>query len=89
MSDTFAPPRRFLLQRGFENGRPSPSYYPERRVDSCHIVEYHVDMEVLMDACYLELAQRLNLPLLTFDTNMTRAGKDLGIRILGGKNVGV
>ena len=41
------------------------------------------------DACYLELAQRLNLPLLTFDSNMTRAGNDMGIQMLGGKNVGV
>jgi len=41
------------------------------------------------DACYLELAQRLGLPLLTFDSNMIRAGKDLGIQILGGKNAGV
>ena len=53
------------------------------------MVEYHVHMEVLMDVCYLELAQRLNLPLLTFGSNMTRAGNDIGIQILGGKNVGV
>jgi predicted nucleic acid-binding protein len=36
------------------------------------------------DACYLETAIRLNLPLLTFDGNMTRVGKELGISILGG-----
>jgi predicted nucleic acid-binding protein len=36
------------------------------------------------DACYLEVAVRLNLPLLTFDGNMTRVGKELGISILGG-----
>jgi len=41
------------------------------------------------DACYLESAKRLNLPLLTFDTNMVRVGKNLGITILGGKNVGI
>jgi predicted nucleic acid-binding protein len=39
------------------------------------------------DACYLESAKRLNLPLLTFDSNMTRVGKELGINILGGKRV--
>jgi predicted nucleic acid-binding protein len=36
------------------------------------------------DACYLESADRLKLPLLTFDGNMTRIGKELGITILGG-----
>jgi predicted nucleic acid-binding protein len=41
------------------------------------------------DACYLESAKRLNLPLLTFDGNMIKVGKELGINILGGKNVGV
>jgi len=40
------------------------------------------------DACYLEAAQRLNLPLLTFDDNMIKIGKDLGLNILGGKNAG-
>jgi predicted nucleic acid-binding protein len=38
------------------------------------------------DACYLEAAKRLNLPLLTFDGNMARIGRELGINILGGKN---
>jgi predicted nucleic acid-binding protein len=41
------------------------------------------------DACYLESAIRLGLPLLTFDGNMTRVGKDLGITILGGQNVDI
>ena len=36
------------------------------------------------DACYLEPAKRLNLPLLTFDGPMHRIGKELGITILGG-----
>jgi predicted nucleic acid-binding protein len=36
------------------------------------------------DACYLESAIRLKLPLLTFDGNMIRIGKELGIVILGG-----
>jgi predicted nucleic acid-binding protein len=36
------------------------------------------------DACYLESAIRLNLPLLTFDGAMTRIGKELGVSILGG-----
>jgi predicted nucleic acid-binding protein len=40
------------------------------------------------DACYLEAAKRLNLPLLTFDGNMIKVGKNLGLTILGGKNVG-
>ena len=39
------------------------------------------------DACYLEVAKRLNLPLLTFDGNMIKIGKEMGIGILGGKNV--
>ncbi|WP_461246437.1 type II toxin-antitoxin system VapC family toxin [Treponema sp. R6D11] len=41
------------------------------------------------DACYLESAKRLNLPLLTFDGNMIKIGKELGINILGGKNVSI
>jgi hypothetical protein len=38
---------------------------------------------------YLEIAQRLNLPLLTFDGGMRRTGKELGITILGGNNAGL
>ena len=41
------------------------------------------------DAFYLESAKRLGLPLLTFDGNMAKIGKELGIKILGGKNVGI
>ena len=41
------------------------------------------------DACYLESGKRLGLPLLTFDSNMARIGKELGIKILGGKNAGI
>jgi len=41
------------------------------------------------DACYLESAKRLNLPLLTFDGNMIKVGKELGITIIGGKNAGI
>jgi predicted nucleic acid-binding protein len=40
------------------------------------------------DACYLEAAKRLNLPLLTFDVNMLKVGKELGIKLIGGENVG-
>jgi predicted nucleic acid-binding protein len=36
------------------------------------------------DSIYLEIAKRLNLPLLTFDGGMRRVGEDLGINILGG-----
>jgi predicted nucleic acid-binding protein len=36
------------------------------------------------DACYLEAAKRLALPLLTFDGNMAKIGKEIGIAILGG-----
>jgi predicted nucleic acid-binding protein len=38
------------------------------------------------DACYLESASRLKLPLLTFDGTMTRIGKELGVTLLGGQN---
>ena len=41
------------------------------------------------DACYLESAKRLNLPLLTFDSNMIKVGKELGISLLGGHNVDI
>jgi len=41
------------------------------------------------DACYLEAAKRLSLPLLTFDGNMIKVGRELGIKIIGGKNVNV
>jgi predicted nucleic acid-binding protein len=36
------------------------------------------------DACYLEAAKRLALPLLTFDGNMAKIGNETGIAILGG-----
>jgi len=35
------------------------------------------------DAYYLELAKRLKLPLLTFDSQMAIIGKEMGINILG------
>ena len=41
------------------------------------------------DAFYLETALRLNLPLLTFDSNMRRTGNELGIPIAGGYDAGV
>lgn len=41
------------------------------------------------DSCYLEAALRLNLPLLTFDNKMIMTAKELGIKILGGQNVGI
>ena len=37
----------------------------------------------LYDACYLELAQRRNLPLATLDGDLRAAGEALGIEILG------
>jgi len=41
------------------------------------------------DACYLEASERLNLPLLTFDNNMIKIGKVLGLSMLGGKDAGI
>ena len=41
------------------------------------------------DACYLETAKRLNLPLITFDDNMKKIGTELGIKIIGGVNVSI
>ena len=41
------------------------------------------------DACYLELTKRLNLILLTFDENMKKIGKDLGLNIIGGVDVSI
>jgi predicted nucleic acid-binding protein len=41
------------------------------------------------DAYYLEVAKRLNLPLLTFDNKMKKVGKNIGIEILGGKDAGI
>ncbi|GHV75037.1 twitching motility protein PilT [Spirochaetia bacterium] len=41
------------------------------------------------DAFYLEVAKRLNLPLLTFDGGMRRIGKEIGITVLGGKDAGI
>jgi predicted nucleic acid-binding protein len=35
------------------------------------------------DAFYLEVAKRLNLPLLTFDGGMREIGKSIGITVLG------
>jgi predicted nucleic acid-binding protein len=36
------------------------------------------------DAFYLEVAKRLNLSLLTFDGDMRKIGKNMGINVLGG-----
>jgi len=42
------------------------------------------------DACYLEAAKRLNIPLFTFDDNMKKVAKELGIKIIGGiDNAGI
>jgi len=42
------------------------------------------------DACYLEAAKRLNIPLFTFDENMKRVAKELGVKIIGGTgNAGI
>jgi predicted nucleic acid-binding protein len=41
------------------------------------------------DACYLECAKRLNVPLLTFDRAMARIGKEIGVTILGVKDADV
>jgi predicted nucleic acid-binding protein len=38
------------------------------------------------DAFYLASAKRYGLPLLTFDGNMARIGKEIGLTILGGKD---
>ena len=38
------------------------------------------------DAYYLETAKRLGLPLLTFDGDMGRIGKEIGIDVLGGES---
>jgi predicted nucleic acid-binding protein len=40
------------------------------------------------DAFYLEVAKRLQLPLVTFDSGMRKVAKELGIDVLGGQNVG-
>ena len=41
------------------------------------------------DACYLEITKRLNITLLTFDGNMIKIGKNLGLKIIGGKDVSI
>jgi len=38
------------------------------------------------DACYLEVAKRLTVPLLTFDSTMIKIGRELGLNIVGGKD---
>jgi predicted nucleic acid-binding protein len=38
------------------------------------------------DAFYLASAVRLGLPLLTFDGNMEKIGKEIGLTVLGGKD---
>ena len=37
----------------------------------------------IYDACYLELAQRLELPLATLDSDLRKAAKALGIPLMG------
>jgi predicted nucleic acid-binding protein len=41
------------------------------------------------DSIYLEMAKRLNLPLLTFDGGMRRIARELGITILGENDAGI
>ena len=41
------------------------------------------------DAFYLETAQRLNLPLLSFDGGMRKIGNEIGLTILGGQDAGI
>jgi predicted nucleic acid-binding protein len=41
------------------------------------------------DAFYLEAAKRIGLPLLTFDGEMRKIGKKIGIEILGEANAGI
>jgi predicted nucleic acid-binding protein len=36
------------------------------------------------DACYLDVAERLKLPLITFDGGMKNVGNEMGITMLGG-----
>jgi len=57
-------------------------------IDFIKVLEIAWDYNIYAyDACYLEASKRLNLPLLTFDGNMIKIGKEMGINILGGKNV--
>jgi predicted nucleic acid-binding protein len=41
------------------------------------------------DALYLETAQRLNLPLLSFDGGMRKIGSEIGLTVLGGQDAGI
>jgi len=41
------------------------------------------------DAFYLETAQRLNLPLLSFDGGMRKVGSEIGLTVLGGQDAGI
>jgi predicted nucleic acid-binding protein len=62
---------------------------PVKTIDIEKALEIAWDLKIYAyDACYLEAAKSLNLPLLTFDGNMIKVGKELGLTILGGKNVG-
>jgi predicted nucleic acid-binding protein len=54
-------------------------------VDFEKVLEIAWDYKIYSyDACYLESAKRLGLPLLTFDGSMARIGKELSINIIGG-----
>jgi predicted nucleic acid-binding protein len=41
------------------------------------------------DAFYLEAARRLQLPLMSFDGNMRKIGKELGLNVLGEQNASI
>jgi len=63
---------------------------PIKTIDIERALEIAWDYKIYAyDACYLESAKILNLPLLTFDGNMIKVGNELGINILGGKNAGI
>ena len=48
---------------------------------SIHLAERH--HLTVYDAAYLELAQRRKLPLATLDDDLVKAGKTLGLTLLG------
>jgi predicted nucleic acid-binding protein len=59
-------------------------------IDSDRVIEIAWNYKIYAyEACYLEVAQRLNLSLITFDAGMARVGKDMGLTILGGKDANI
>ena len=60
-----------------------PIKFLDINLEKALIIAWHYKIYAY-DAFYLEVAERLNLPLLTFDNGMIKIARELGLNVLGG-----